>query len=88
LRPYAVLVLLTTLSVYCLVMALRKGSAGWWVAWAVSTAANLLNAYFALTLVIPALVPYFAWLLLRLRNGPRKSTRLLLAATASFAAVG
>jgi hypothetical protein len=88
LRPYAMLVLLTTLSVYCLMMAIHKGSPGWWVAWAVSTAANLLNAYFALTLVIPALVPYFAWLLQRQRNGSRKSTRLLLAAAASFAAVG
>src|SRR5438477_4388529 len=58
LRPYSMLVFLTCLSVYCLLRAERTGAALWWAAFAAATIANLLNAYLALTLVMPTLAPY------------------------------
>jgi 4-amino-4-deoxy-L-arabinose transferase-like glycosyltransferase len=69
LRPYATLVLLSTLSVYALVKAERTGQVRWWVAFAGFTALNLLNTYVALTFFIPALTPYLAWLLWKLWRG-------------------
>src|SRR5439155_13923762 len=71
-RPYAMLVFLSTLSVYCLLMAERTHSAKWWLAFTISTVANLLNTYFALTLLMPALAPYLLWLLWKLRPSKDK----------------
>ena len=68
-RPYALLTLLTTLSVYCLLRAERAGFGGhghanrWWLGFGVVCALNLLNAYIALTLVMPAVLPYLLWVL-------------------------
>jgi hypothetical protein len=68
-RPYALLTLLTTLSVYCLLRAERAGFGGhghanrWWLGFGVVCALNLLNAYIALTLVMPAVLPYLLWML-------------------------
>jgi uncharacterized membrane protein len=86
-RPYTMLVFITTLSVYCLVMATRTNSPWWWMASGISMAVNLLNAYFALTLALPALLPYAVWLLWRLWRGPGKSPLLLIAASVSAVAV-
>jgi len=65
-RPYTLLVLFTTLSVYCLVKAHRTRSGRWWAAFAASTIANLYISYFAMVLVMPALVPYILRVLYRL----------------------
>jgi hypothetical protein len=63
LRPYAILTFLTTLSVYCLVKAEHTGEGRWWLAFAVSSIANLANAYLALSLVLPALAPFLVVLI-------------------------
>ncbi len=60
-RPYSLLALLTTASLYCLIMAERTGKAGWWVGFTITSVAGLLNAYVALTLALPALAVYLAW---------------------------
>jgi len=62
-RPYSLLALLTTLSVYCLLVARRTGRRRWWAAFATVTIANILNSYTALTLAIPALSLYWLWTL-------------------------
>lgn len=82
-RPYAMLAFLTALSVYTLLMAERTGSLGWWLAFAASAAANLLNAYVALTLTLPALLPYLLWLLRRLWRGRQSAPKQLLYAMLS-----
>lgn len=71
LRPYAMLAFLTSLSVYCLLRAGRSGSPWWWAGFAASAVLNVLNAYVALTLVMPALAPYLLWILWKTlpRNG-------------------
>jgi 4-amino-4-deoxy-L-arabinose transferase-like glycosyltransferase len=74
-RPYALLTLLTVASVYSLLVAHRTGLPKWWLAFALLSVANVLNAYVSLTLVLPALAPYLLWLLWKLRprpSGPRK----------------
>jgi len=65
LRPYALYAFLTTASVFCLVVAERTGDTRWWLGFVLTTCANLLNTYFAVTLVLPALAPYLAWALWR-----------------------
>ncbi len=60
-RPYAMLTMLTVLSVYCLLVALRRGPGRWWLAFFAAYSANLLNAYVALTVALPALGPYLLW---------------------------
>ena len=69
LRPYSLLVLCTVLSVYCLVVAERTGERRWWLAFILASLANLYLSYFALTLVMPALVPYLLWLIYHARAG-------------------
>ena len=61
LRPYSLLAFFTSTSVFCLVMAERTGKAIWWLGFLATMAANVLNSYFAVTLVLPALSPYLAW---------------------------
>ena len=72
-RPYTLLILTVTLSVYCLLRAERGGSRRWWAAFAFSTAAALYISYFSLTLFIPALAPYLLWAVWKLwsRRGDR-----------------
>jgi hypothetical protein len=65
LRPYAILTFLTTLSVYCLVMSEHTGEGRWWLAFTVASIANLANAYLALSLVLPALAPFLAVLIVK-----------------------
>jgi 4-amino-4-deoxy-L-arabinose transferase-like glycosyltransferase len=86
-RPYALLALLSVLSVYCFQMAQRTERGFWWVAWAAATVANILNSYTVLTLVMPALVPY--WILLLLLPGSRpQNRRSRLYATAAAVGIG
>jgi 4-amino-4-deoxy-L-arabinose transferase-like glycosyltransferase len=69
-RPYALLVLFSSLSVYTLVRAEKGGGARWWWAFAGATIATLYISYFGLTLFLPALAPFVAWVLWRaLRRG-------------------
>src|SRR5688500_7029200 len=63
LRPYSMLLFLTVLSVYCLLRAEKSHEGRWWLAFALAMTANVLNSYFALTLVLPALGTYLLWLL-------------------------
>src|SRR5262249_11640838 len=58
LRPYSMLTLFTLLSVYCLLVAERTNNTKWWIAFTLASIANLLISYFALTLALPALLPY------------------------------
>ena len=69
LRPYSLLVLFTVLSVYCLVVAERTRERRWWLAFIFASLVNLYLSYFALTLVLPALVPYLLWLIYLTRAG-------------------
>jgi 4-amino-4-deoxy-L-arabinose transferase-like glycosyltransferase len=82
-RPYSLLALLTTLSVYCLLVARRTGHGRWWAAFAAVTIADILNSYTALTLAIPALSLYWLWTLgqatARRRVAPRRWRYALLA---------
>lgn len=86
-RPYSMLAFLTVASVYCLLVAERTGSAKWWLAFALVSAANVLHAYFALTLVMPALGPYLLWVLWRLWSHRVEERKPFYYAAASFAAV-
>ncbi len=65
LRPYSLFAFLTAASVLCLVLAERTGKVGWWLGFVVTATANALNSYLAVTLVLPALLPYLAWVLWR-----------------------
>lgn len=87
-RPYAFLTLLTALSVYSLLVAERTGEGRWWLAFAASTTLNILNAYFALTLVMPALAPYLLWVAWRLFARRSEGGRPLLYGLASFGVSG
>ncbi|MDQ6694174.1 MAG: glycosyltransferase family 39 protein [Chloroflexota bacterium] len=78
LRLYAMLTFFTALSVYCLLLAERTGQGKWWVAFTLATVANLLNAYVALSLALPALLPYLAWVLFRLWSRRKASRRAAL----------
>lgn len=74
-RPYALLTLLTALSLYCLLVAERTNSVRWWTAFVAVTVANLYFTYFATTLVAPALAPYLLWLLYRAFTSSQKLFR-------------
>ncbi|HEX8221624.1 MAG TPA: glycosyltransferase family 39 protein [Chloroflexia bacterium] len=87
-RPYTLLVLLTALSVYCLLRAERTGTARWWAAFALASVLNVLTSYNVLTLVLPALVPYVPWVLWKARRDRATAPRALLYACLSLAAVG
>ena len=82
-RPYAILATLTALAVYCLVRAEQSGSPRWWAAFAAAQALNVLHSFFAMTLVLPALAPYLAWLLWKLWR--RKEKTLPYALVSLFA---
>ena len=69
LRPYSLLALFTVLSVYCLVVAERTRERRWWLAFIFASLVNLYLSYFALTLVLPALMPYLLWLIYLARAG-------------------
>lgn len=86
LRPYSVLAFLTVCAVYCLVMAERTASWKWWAAFVAAMLLNLFNAYVALTLVLPALAPYFLWILWRLRA--REKRRELVRAIVAMSVLG
>ncbi len=90
LRLYAMMVFLTALSAYSLLLAERTGSGKWWGAFALSTIANLANAYIALTVAMSALAPYLLWLLwcLRRQKTGSKDRRPILYTTMSILAVG
>ncbi len=85
-RPYELMIFLSTLSVYCLLMAQRTGLRGWWAAFAVTSIVNVLNSYTVLTTFLPALAPYLLWLFYRLWRA-RKGSRAFLYATLSFASI-
>ncbi|HEX9991257.1 MAG TPA: glycosyltransferase family 39 protein [Chloroflexia bacterium] len=86
-RPYAIIAFLTALSVYSLVIAERTGQGRWWLAFALAASANILHAYAALTMVMPALTPYLLWLLWKLLPRKRASLRPFLYALISMASV-
>ncbi|MDQ3929001.1 MAG: glycosyltransferase family 39 protein, partial [Chloroflexota bacterium] len=87
-RPYTLLVLLTALSVYCLLRAERTGAGRWWAAFAAATIANVLTSYNVLTLVLPALGPYLLWVLWKAWWNKSTAPRPLLYGVASVAAIG
>jgi hypothetical protein len=90
LRLYALMTLLTTLSLYALVKAERTGKAVWWAAFAVSASLNVLNAYVVLILFVPVLALYLTWLLWRLwraRTDKENAFLWALLATCALAAV-
>jgi hypothetical protein len=87
LRLYSMLVFLTSLSVYCLLLAERTNSARWWAAFTAAATANVLNAYLALILVMPGLSLYLAWVLWNLWRKRSNARRPLLYAAASIFAV-
>src|SRR5690348_15594324 len=58
LRPYSMLVFLTTLAVYSLLKAERTNSRGWWAVFVASSIVNALNSYVALTFATPAFLPF------------------------------
>ncbi|HEX8227693.1 MAG TPA: glycosyltransferase family 39 protein [Chloroflexia bacterium] len=87
-RPYTVLVLLTALSVYCLVRAEHTGTGKWWAAFAAASVANVLTSYNVLTLVLPALGPYFLWVLWKAWRNRSTAPRSLLYAVLAMSAVG
>ena len=62
-RPYAILTLLTACTVYCLLVARRTMSWRWWLAFAGVMSLNMFHAYVAVTLVLPAISPFMAWVL-------------------------
>jgi 4-amino-4-deoxy-L-arabinose transferase-like glycosyltransferase len=87
-RPYSLLALLTTLSVYCLLVARRTGRGRWWAAFAAVTIAGILNSYTALTLAIPALSLYWLWTLGHAtahRHGAPRQWRYVLLAFGAIA---
>jgi hypothetical protein len=61
LRPYSLVVLFTLLSVYCLLVAERTGARKWWLAFVLASVVDLYLSYFALTLVLPAVVLFVVW---------------------------
>ncbi|HYP21775.1 MAG TPA: glycosyltransferase family 39 protein [Chloroflexia bacterium] len=86
-RPYTFLVLFTSLSVYCLLVARRRASARWWAAFALSTITALHFSYFTLTLFMPALAPILLWTLYELWSQRRKEGKSLRYALISFAII-
>jgi len=62
LRLYALMMLLTALAVLALLKADATNSPFWWVVFAVAEIANVSNAYVALTLSTPILLPYLAYI--------------------------
>lgn len=86
-RPYAMLTFLTSLSIYCLLRAERTGNARWWAAFVGASALNLANAYVALTLLLPALAPYFLWLLWRYWTHRRDRPGQFRAVALAFVAI-
>ncbi|HEY0072153.1 MAG TPA: glycosyltransferase family 39 protein [Chloroflexia bacterium] len=87
-RPYTLLVLLTALSVYCLLMSERTGRGRWWAAFALASIANVLTSYNVLTLVLPALAPYLLGVLWKAWRNRATAPRSLLYAAVSLAAIG
>ncbi len=83
-RSYALVILFTTASIYCLLMLQRSRKAWRWPAFAVLAVANSLIAYFAVTLVMPTLVPYLLWVLWQLWARRRQQTRQLAVALISL----
>jgi len=61
LRPYAMLTMLTCLSVYSLLVAARTQSGRWWLAFTLATIANMYNSYVAITMVLPPLTLALLW---------------------------
>ena len=94
LRPYTMLALLTVLSIYCLLRAVRSGSGGWWTAFAVVATANILNSYTAITIVSPTVLPLYLWAIWRIYRGCQArgltgaTCRMALFAAVAFCATG
>lgn len=91
-RPYAMITLLTGLSVYCLLKADSTGKAAWWAAFAIATVINIANSYNILTLMLPALAPYLLWALWKVWQSGNHTTeerlRRLIAPTLSLVFIG
>lgn len=87
LRPYSLIVLFTLLSVYSLLMAERAGERRWWVAFVAAAVIDLYISYFALSLVLPALVPFLAWMLTKSRKNAHYRPLLLALALLVVAAI-
>ena len=82
-RPYAVLILLTLIAIYCLVQAERTGSPKWWIPFTISMVLNIFNSYYILTMMLPALGVYLLWRLWRLWQTTGTNRKPLLYAVAS-----
>src|SRR5688500_17135269 len=86
-RPYAVLILLTLLAIYSLIQVELTGSPICWVAFAASMVANMLNSYYILTMVLPAIGIYLLWRYWRLWHTTGGNRKPLLYAVASACVV-
>lgn len=78
LRLYSMMLFLTTAAIYSLLKADHTGSPWWWAAFAFAAIANVSNAYVALTLSIPALLPYLAYVLWKKWRFRREASKALL----------
>lgn len=74
-RPYALLVFLPALSVYCLLVAQRTRSAGWWIAFGLSTLAATGNSYHAVMFFMPPLILYMLYITWSLWRGRSTESR-------------
>ncbi|MEO8286912.1 MAG: glycosyltransferase family 39 protein [Chloroflexota bacterium] len=88
LRPYSLLVLLTTLSVYCLVRADRTDSPKWWAAFVLSMIGNALNSYVAMTFATPPILLFLAWVLWKKWRTRRETPGTFTPAVIATALVG
>jgi len=88
LRPYAMFTMLTSLSVYCLLVATRTRNVKWWLAFTLAAIANMYNSYVAITMVLPPLILTLIWFALKLWREKDESRRSALYAVTSLLAIG
>jgi 4-amino-4-deoxy-L-arabinose transferase-like glycosyltransferase len=77
-RPYALLILFAALAVLLLLLAERYGGRRRWWAFTAALVAAIYASYFGLTLFLPVLLPYVAWVLARLWRERRDDLRTAL----------
>jgi len=88
LRPYAMFTMLTSLSVYCLLVAVRSQDLRWWLAFTLATIANMYNSYVVVTTVLPPLILTLFWLTLKLRRDKGEPRIAFLYAGISLLTIG